>query len=240
MTANKVLRLLETGRRSAEENSALDRFLTQQFSERKTPTLRIYSWEKSYTVGLSQSLEEYTHLNSFSNSCAKRITGGGVLFHGHDVSYSIIIPTDFWGELNVKETYEKICSFLILFYKKLGLNAHFAKDSKQFEPEKSPFCQSGTELYDIVINDVKIGGNAQRRTKDFIFQHGSIPILKPDTTDCSLSLGKSLKELGVEVTFSDAPLKLVKAFDECFDFQLEPSELSTKELELFSQFLKEQ
>ncbi|MFW6134556.1 MAG: lipoyl protein ligase domain-containing protein, partial [Elusimicrobiota bacterium] len=31
------------------------------------------------------------------------------------------------------------------------------------------------EDYDITINGNKIGGNAQKRTRDKIFQHGSIP-----------------------------------------------------------------
>ena len=37
------------------------------------------------------------------------------------------------------------------------------------------FCFSNWQQYDLVINGKKIGGNAQRRKRNIIFQHGSIP-----------------------------------------------------------------
>ena len=41
----------------------------------------------------------------------KRITGGGVLFHGHDISYSLLLSNDEFTGLSVKQSYEKICQF---------------------------------------------------------------------------------------------------------------------------------
>jgi lipoate-protein ligase A len=42
--------------------------------------------------------------------------------------------------------------------------------------ERAVFCFAGKEIYDIMLGGKKIGGNAQRRLKDVIFQHGSIPV----------------------------------------------------------------
>ncbi len=43
--------------------------------------------------------------------------------------------------------------------------------------ERTAFCFAGKETFDILIDGKKIGGNAQRRLKNVIFQHGSIPII---------------------------------------------------------------
>jgi lipoate-protein ligase A len=43
--------------------------------------------------------------------------------------------------------------------------------------QKTAFCFAGKEEYDLLIKGRKMGGNAQRRFKDVIFQHGSIPII---------------------------------------------------------------
>jgi lipoate-protein ligase A len=42
---------------------------------------------------------------------------------------------------------------------------------------RNPFCFAGRETYDILIDGRKIGGNAQRRLKNVIFQHGSVPVV---------------------------------------------------------------
>ncbi len=47
---------------------------------------------------------------------------------------------------------------------------------------KTPICYAGREIFDILVrrwpeNYGKIGGNAQRRFRKVIFQHGSIPIV---------------------------------------------------------------
>jgi lipoyl(octanoyl) transferase len=47
-----------------------------------------------------------------------------------------------------------------------------------FKLKASPsrLCAASYEKFDITINGKKIGGNAQKRRRDVIFQHGSIPI----------------------------------------------------------------
>jgi len=42
---------------------------------------------------------------------------------------------------------------------------------------RTAFCFAGKESFDILIDGKKIGGNAQRRCKNVIFQHGSIPVV---------------------------------------------------------------
>ena len=177
MIFNNKFRFIISQNLSAKANSTIDSALFKAFKKDSLPVLRLYSWENSITFGVSQNPSDYvTLLQEYKNNFAKRITGGGVLFHGHDISYSLIIPASYIEDKGVKETYELICSFILAFYASLGLKASFAKDIKEIALSKSQFCQVGFEAYDIIINGQKIGGNAQKRAKNVIFQHGSIPL----------------------------------------------------------------
>lgn len=96
---------------------ASDDALLSCYKENNLPILRVYYWDKSFTIGISQDFEMYSFKNEYNENYAKRITGGGVLFHGHDVSYSLVIPVNLLEGLNIKESYEFICRFIINFYK---------------------------------------------------------------------------------------------------------------------------
>jgi len=237
MKKGASFRVIHTNHQSAKLNMAIDKALAMSFQKEDKPILRFYTWENSFTVGVSQNTQTYekTYAN-FNGNCAKRMTGGGVLFHGHDISYSLVVPSSYLKELSVKQSYEKICSFLLDFYKNLNLKASFAKDVKEIALSKSNFCQVGYEAYDIIINGIKIGGNAQKRTKNMIFQHGSIPLFSIEQKE---EFGHSLEDIGVKLTFEDAIQKLTSSFQETFDVQLENSNLNEKEEEYLKKLLKE-
>ncbi len=207
---------------SARENMAIDKVLVDNFKKGDIPVFRLYTWEKSFTLGISQNIEDYLELKEkYHNNYAKRITGGGVLFHGHDLSYSLILPSDNFENLSVKQSYEKICQFLLSFYKNLGLDVCFAKDDENITLSKSPYCQVGFEAYDILVEGEKIGGNAQRRKKGLIFQHGSIPIKKIKKDDM---LGNTLVDFGINISYDEAIEKVKQAFENTFDAKLEDLE----------------
>ena len=233
-------RLILSSKGSAKVNMATDEALALSFEERDTPILRLYTWEKSFTLGVGQKITDYKYLEEYNQNFAKRITGGGVLFHGHDLSYSLIVPTNYLQDLNVKESYEKICSFLLEFYKDLGLDAKYVKDDETLQLSKSSFCQVGFEAYDIVANGLKIGGNAQRRTKKFIFQHGSIPIEKIQSENLTQEeIGNDLTDFNINISYNDAISLVIQAFEKSFDTQLEKSSLKKNEEEKLSLLLKE-
>ena len=111
----------------------------------------------------------------------RRITGGGVIYHADELTYSIICAPDQIPETaSIKDSFRVLTGFLLQFYRNLGLNALYAMDgtaSGEKLGERTPFCFAGKESFDILVNGRKIGGNAQRRLKKTIFQHGSVPIL---------------------------------------------------------------
>lgn len=233
MIFNNKFRVIISQNLSAKANTCIDFALFKAFKSNDLPILRVYSWQKSITFGAGQKPDEYENLiKQYENNFSKRITGGGVLFHGHDISYSLIIPSSYIENKGVKETYELICSFVLCFYDSLGLKAEFAKDIKEIVLSKSAFCQVGFEAYDIIINGQKIGGNAQKRTKNVIFQHGSIPL---KTTVKDEKYGASLEDFKINLDFNEALDILKEAFEKTFNAQLIESNLNEDEQKIYNE-----
>jgi lipoate-protein ligase A len=218
-TTKKTFALLRTPRQSAKENMSIDKELFKEFTSSQKPVFRVYAWEESFTYGVSQKIDTLTNfddLQSYGDNHAQRMTGGGILFHGNDISYSLIIPTAYVTQLSVKESYELICSFLMNFYKSLGLSPSYAKDISSIELSKSAYCQQGYEPYDILIDGKKIGGNAQRRTKEAIFQHGSVSI--ESSADAH---GHALQDFGINLEYAETKDLLIKSFADTFNVEFE-------------------
>jgi len=236
----KTFRLIVSKQGSSKENMATDESLLKNFENDDLPILRLYTWdENSSTIGISQNIESYDFLENQKEKVAKRITGGGILFHGHDISYSLIIPTHILSTLSIKKSYEYICQFILNFYKNLDLDVCYAKDNEKIKLSKSEFCQVGFEAYDILVNGQKIGGNAQRRTKKAIFQHGSIPLVATKGNSFDEKLGISLEDIGIKLNSQDAINQIIDAFRTTFNVTLKEEKLTNDEIDLKNNLLKE-
>ncbi len=174
---------MRTDPASAAYNMALDEKIFSLYLEDRIPVLRLYGWQApALTYGISQQPEneiDITRCSCDGVQLAQRITGGGVLFHHDEITYSLVCGKDDIGEdKKVFVDYRKICAFLIYFYESVGLKPSFALEAKDFRDKSRPheLCSASREKYDIVIRGKKIGGNAQKRKRDAIFQHGSIPL----------------------------------------------------------------
>lgn len=179
----KRFRLIRSRPAGAAYNMALDGMLFNRYMEDGIPVFRVYGWSSpSFTYGVSQEPEDEIDVARCALDgigIAGRMTGGGVLFHNDEITYSLICAKEDIGEPDgVFVSYRRICAFLISFYRSLGLGASFAIESEGFKKRCAPhaLCSASREKYDIVINGKKIGGNAQKRRARAVFQHGSIPI----------------------------------------------------------------
>jgi len=221
----KTWRILDTGKGSASWNMGVDEALLTNFKEDDLPILRLYGWERALSLGrfsdIEQSLDQQK-IDEMNFSYVRRMTGGGVLVHAEDISYSLILPRKLLKEVGVKESYHYLCRFLIQFYARLGLDASFASDL-QLKQKRSDICLAGHEAYDIMIEDKKMGGNAQRYTHDALFQHGSIPISMDKShlevlfiSESGLEGAATLEELGCEMSYEKLVLLLRDAFTESF------------------------
>jgi lipoyl(octanoyl) transferase len=178
----KSFRLIRSGASSAAYNMALDEKIFKRYLEDGISVFRVYRWRNpSFTYGFSQNpvnLIDLSKCATDSVEVVKRMTGGGILFHDDEITYSFICSKSDLGEpQDVFVAYRNICQFLLRFYESLGMAPVFALDAESFHKRCAPhqLCSAAQEKYDIVINGKKIGGNAQKRRRQVIFQHGSVP-----------------------------------------------------------------
>ncbi len=178
-----LFRLIRSGASGAAENMAFDEQIFKRYLEDGVGCLRLYRWQgPAFTYGFSQDPEKLLELKLCAADgvgVAKRITGGGVLFHEDEITYSFVCGKSDAGEpREVFVDYRNLCRFLIKFYASLGLTASFALEAQSFSAKSVPheLCSGAYEKYDIVVGGKKIGGNAQKRTRQAIFQHGAIPL----------------------------------------------------------------
>jgi lipoate-protein ligase A len=158
------------------------------------------------------------------------------------LTYSIVCsPGHIPPAASVKDSFRILTGFLIDFYRSLGLDACYAVDSAS-EPDRlgvrTAFCFAGKETFDIVIDGKKIGGNAQRRHKNVIFQHGSIPVLNRAHQGLQYMKDRSLEYADNAASLSDFGISedlivlkrmLIEAFRRCMNVETCESRLSPDE-----------
>ena len=242
----KSWRLIDTGISNAGYNMAVDEALLYNFKETDIPILRLYRWEQSLSLGRFSDIEKTLNIDIIEKNnlpYVRRMSGGGILVHGGDLSYSLIMHRDTLKDIGVKESYRYLCKFLIELYKRLGLDAKFAHHLN-IESSKSNICMASNEPYDIIVNGKKMGGNAQRYTSSALFQHGSIPIHIDDTVFKDIFLEESgLKEMATldkieqKVTDKHITELLIESFTKSFYVKLFKDSMNKAELKSADEFL---
>ena len=213
------------------------------------PVFRIYEWEPAtLSLGRFQNCLEVLDLGRCRwdrMPIVRRISGGGVIYHAAELTYSLVCsPRHLPEAVSVKDGFRVLTRFLLGFYRRLGLEADYAVN---VEPdgtrlgERTPFCFAGRETFDIVVAGLKIGGNAQRRTRGAIFQHGSIPLrnrafeglnyMRDRSPEQGLTAG-SLDEFGIEADSATLKRTLADAFTAEMAVTLEASGLTVAEVAL--------
>lgn len=165
-----------------EENMQADYERLLNFSSQ--PILHFHGWEKgSLTFGYFTNPDNYLVKEAILEEkivLAKRPTGGGIILHDYDLSFSLIIPSSHpWYALNTLKSYQKINSRLALALREFDptLQPYFFEEQKKEKP--SGFCMLKPTVYDLLIDGRKAAGAAQRRTKHALLHHGSICLSLP-------------------------------------------------------------
>lgn len=206
MNDMKQWRFIFTGANDAFFNMALDEAILQ-FCQRgqALPTLRLYLWKPpGVSIGYFQSLEKTVDLNKCKESnidVVRRITGGRVVLHENEITYSLCASIKEYPELgeNINETYRKISFALLESLKTLKVFGEWVKPKRERiaidltgsinslqasslqVTEDSNFskpCFISNSRYEITVAGKKLIGSAQRREKNCFIQHGSIPLGK--------------------------------------------------------------
>ena len=164
-------RFIDTGLLDGPANMAIDEALLACFApETSAPVLRLYGWNPpAFTLGRFQDAGAVLDLEKCRNAgipVVRRITGGGIIYHAGELTYSIVCPPNHISSaVSVKESFRMMTAFIIGFYEKLGLAARYAVD--HYPPgtrlgDRTPLCFAGRETYDILVDGRKIvNGNVR-------------------------------------------------------------------------------
>lgn len=131
------------------------------------PTLRFYSWEQSaLSFGY---FGRYAEVANEERALVRRWTGGGIVWHGDDLTYSVILPR---GETKPQSrpVYASIHEAIRRALAPI-MNAQLAHSNAN---AVSASCFANPVASDVLVNGKKIAGAAHRRTRAGLLHQGSI------------------------------------------------------------------
>jgi lipoate-protein ligase A len=164
--------LLQSGKCAAAFNMALDEALLENVARLGRPALRFYGWtEPAATFGYFQKFSEVERA-TLLRPLIRRPTGGGIVPHDCDWTYSFAVPPNHeWHLLKAEESYRRIHDWLRLAFAELKIETEIAPCCKKSAPGQ---CFAGHEKFDLLWRGKKIAGAAQRRNKLGLLIQGSI------------------------------------------------------------------
>lgn len=171
---------------SAAANMAIDATMLEFGSTVGECMLRCYGWsEPSITFGYSQKWEWIQQqLAGFEGACIRRITGGGIVDHRHDLTYSLTIPPDHaFYRIPALELYRVVHAQIAEILMDNGVQADLAPCDSRCDGEEKPagsgLCFTAPEPYDVIKpgTPVKLAGAAMKRNQRGVLVQGSLSML---------------------------------------------------------------
>jgi lipoate-protein ligase A len=168
---------------SAAMNMAIDEALLEYATE---PLIRFYRWQSlALSFGYFGRFADVAHYQR-ERDLVRRWTGGGIVFHGDDLTYSIVIPAvDAAFAESSMSIYETIHRGLVDALIETGQPAVVAGvggpgPSSVTIATRTGISDAGYSCFenpmraDVIIDGRKVAGAAQRRTGRGLLQQGSI------------------------------------------------------------------
>jgi lipoate-protein ligase A len=164
--------LLESGACASAENMAWDEALLEFVAQFGRPVLRFYGWqEPAATFGYFQKLADVERMTAL-RPLIRRPTGGGLVPHEADWTYSLVIPpSDPWYELKAIASYRRIHEWIQAAFAGIKVETVLASTVRGGGTGQ---CFAGAEPFDVLQNERKVAGAAQRRNRSGLLIQGSI------------------------------------------------------------------
>jgi lipoyl(octanoyl) transferase len=171
MKFEKLRLIQEESPRQAAENMAIDEIL---FLTAAYPVLRSYRWVRpSVSFGYFTPWSE-VGLQFAGRDLVRRWTGGGIVEHGQDFTYSLICP----GNKNLPTTIEFYRVVHLAISNILQENGSPVEMVSLSEPVLSLACFEKAVQFDLKLRGQKIAGAAIRRSPKGLLLQGSIQRLE--------------------------------------------------------------
>jgi len=208
-----MIQIIDTGYSSADANMKRDAELLESLHPDGKPLLHLYEWQSlSVTYGHFIKPEEYFNLEMMKHnnlSAAKRPTGGGIIFHMWDYAFSFLMPANHkYFSQNTLENYrfvhEIVIQALIKTFSDKAYNL-LPQDPKAVGDEGN-FCMAKPTIFDVMWEDKKIVGAAQRRKKQGYLHQGSISLQMPDPVFLKKVLREDKKNVVEAMLLNTYPL----------------------------------
>ncbi len=162
----------DTRQLCAAENMAVDEALALTAS---LPVLRAYRWgAPAATYGyfadyhqLAGQIAERDH--------ARRLTGGGLVEHGDDLTITMTIPRHGeWRTISSSSVYHWLHTAIMRCLEKSDIQLTLYNGQLTADSSMASNCFTAPVLSDLCHDDKKVGGGAIRRSRDYILYQGSL------------------------------------------------------------------
>lgn len=193
---------VDTGSHTGEENMEFDRRIMAAFLDgrfqlkfgQESCLWRFYAWRPfAITLGYNQASSgiDAEKCRQAGVDVVRRPTGGRAVFHADEFTYSFFSDS---SEQN-SEIYRMVHEMIRRALEPLGIHAEFCRSTLQRseggQNAGSVSCFTASAKYELQVEGRKLVGSAQRKTRNVLLQHGSLP------------LSGRHKELSGFVTFSE-------------------------------------
>ena len=175
MREKKTWYLWQDGARSPFENMAIDELLLTRSAETGMVILRVYLWDRpSVSIGYVQN---YRAAPAENYTIVRRPTGGGIVFHDIDLTYTVVVPQNHdICKLDRMESYNVFHQAVLEAAEEFGLKGTLAEAEMAPVDRSTMKCFVTPTRYDVLADNRKIAGSAQRRTRNGILHQGSIAL----------------------------------------------------------------
>jgi lipoate-protein ligase A len=227
-------RLLITPPSHGAWNMAVDEAILESVgSGDSLPTLRLYSWAPAcLSLGYAQSFSDVdvTSLQRRGWEVVRRLTGGRAVLHTDEITYSVITPKD---EPHVAgsllESYNHLAKALVGVLHLLNVPVEVQTHTKSGLKNPNPVCFEVPSSSEITSGGRKLIGSAQRRQKEGILQHGSLPLTRVSATRLIERATTVEAVLGRVVSWSEAVQAFTSAFQSILALNLKLEQLTLLE-----------
>jgi len=135
---------------------AFDEALLEVAASLARPVLRFYGWtERAASFGYSQKFADVTRL-TLLQPLVRRPTGGGLVSHAADWTYSLVFPPDhWWCAMRATESYRMAHEWVRDSFVRLNVETELSPSSRKELPGQ---CFVGAEQHDVLWQGRKIAG----------------------------------------------------------------------------------
>ena len=173
-------RLLNMGKNNAATNMAIDEAILLAQKEQPNPTLRFYDWtQPAFSFGYFQDIAGEVDIDACrvdDIELVKRMTGGGTVIHGWELTYTLILPRSD-GEIRIANAYQRIGQSLTQAFQKLGIPAQCYVSCTDTAETAPNICLTNPAEHDVMSdNNKKLAGVSVRRNRHGIMFQGYISV----------------------------------------------------------------